>query len=89
MDEWDCGFCHFPYAQAMNLAELFADEELRRREFPVVRERVFLAHAGDCPLPFRVAQAVAGYAHLATTHDQERVIYPMILERGRAVVAQL
>jgi selenocysteine lyase/cysteine desulfurase len=73
----------------MNLAELFADEELRRREFPVVRDRIFLAHAGDCPLPHRVAQAVADYALLATTHDQERVIYPMILERGRAVVARL
>ena len=30
----------------MNLSELLSNEELRQREFPVTREKVFLAHAG-------------------------------------------
>jgi len=34
---------------------------------------VFLAHAGDCPLPRRVAEAVRDYAKLTTQDDQEAV----------------
>ena len=46
----------------MTLTELLANEELRQREFPVAREKIFLAHAGDCPLPRRVAEAIANSA---------------------------
>ena len=42
----------------MTISELHTNEELRRTEFPVVAEKVFLAHAGVCPLPRRVAEAV-------------------------------
>lgn len=73
----------------MNLAELLKNEDLRRHEFPVLREKLFLAHAGDCPLPRRVAEAVSSYALNATTGDQEASIYPAILERGRNVAARL
>ncbi len=73
----------------MNIAEILADEQLRQREFPVTRERVFLAHAGDCPLPRRVAQAVADYALAATGGDQEQIVYPQILARGREAIARL
>ncbi|HVM46962.1 MAG TPA: aminotransferase class V-fold PLP-dependent enzyme [Candidatus Acidoferrum sp.] len=73
----------------MTLADILSDEELRRREFPVVQHKVFLAHAGDCPLPRRVAEAVAGYAREAANGDQERVVYPAILEKGRKIGAQL
>src|SRR5260370_12577005 len=73
----------------MTLTELLANEELRRSEFPVAREQIFLAHAGDCPLPRRVAEAVANYATQCTTGDQERVIYPMVLNNGRRLAAQL
>jgi cysteine desulfurase / selenocysteine lyase len=55
----------------MNLPELFAVEELRRREFPVVRDKIFLAHAGVCPLPHRVATAISGCAGEGTLGDQE------------------
>jgi selenocysteine lyase/cysteine desulfurase len=73
----------------MNLTELLANEELRRHEFPVVREKIFLAHGGDCPLPRRVAEAVAQYARAATNGDQERVVYPKILSDGRDRAGQI
>ena len=73
----------------MTIAELLANEPMRQREFPVVRERVFFGHAGVCPLPQRVAEAVSNYARQCTTGDQEAFVYPMILSQGRAVAAQL
>ncbi|MDB6021237.1 MAG: Aminotransferase class [Pedosphaera sp.] len=73
----------------MTLSEVLNNEELRHREFPVTRDKIFLAHAGDCPLPRRVAEAIAAYAHQATTGDQERFVYPAILETGRKLAARL
>ncbi len=73
----------------MTLTEVLENEELRQREFPVTRKQVFLAHGGDCPMPARVADAVASYAKLATTGDQERFVYPAILDEGRALAARL
>lgn len=73
----------------MTVDQILSDEQLRLTEFPVARERIFLAHAGDCPLPRRVAQAVADYALQCTRGDQEQFIYPDILERGRALGARL
>ncbi|MBP9902530.1 MAG: aminotransferase class V-fold PLP-dependent enzyme [Verrucomicrobiota bacterium] len=73
----------------MTIAEVLSNEELRRHEFPVVQKKIFLAHAGDCPLPRRVAQAVADYAHHAAAGDQESVIFPSVLEDGRKLAAQL
>ena len=73
----------------MTLAEILTDEELRQREFPVAREKVFLAHAGDCPLPRRVAEAISTYLRQSTTGDQEKFVYPMILTQGRNLAAQL
>jgi selenocysteine lyase/cysteine desulfurase len=73
----------------VTVQEILANEELRQREFPVVRNKIFLAHAGDCPLPQRVAQAVADYAHASASYDQEALIYPRALEDGRRLAAQL
>jgi selenocysteine lyase/cysteine desulfurase len=73
----------------MTLTELLADEALRRHEFPVAQDKIFLAHGGDCPLPRRVAEAVAKYARQATTGDQEKFVYPAILSDGRKLAAQL
>jgi len=73
----------------MILAELLANEELRRHEFPVARDKVFLAHGGDCPLPRRVADAVAKYAQLSCADDQERLVYPEILGHFRKLAARL
>ncbi|HXT10593.1 MAG TPA: aminotransferase class V-fold PLP-dependent enzyme [Candidatus Angelobacter sp.] len=73
----------------MTLPEIFSDERLRRSEFPVAEKKIFLAHAGVCPLPRRVAEAVSSYVREATTGDQERFVYPQILTDGRKLVAQL
>lgn len=73
----------------MTLSELLDNEELRHHEFPVTRDKIFLAHAGDCPLPHRVAEAISKYAREATLGDQERFIYPAVLETGRKLAARL
>ncbi len=71
------------------LKQVLADEALRQREFPVTRNKIFLAHAGVCPLPQRVAQAVADYAHQSSTGDQEKFIFPALLDDGRKLAAKL
>src|SRR5579872_3702061 len=73
----------------MTLAELLANEELRRHEFPVVQEKIFLAHAAVCPLPRRVEEAVANYARQCTLGDQEKSVPPRTLETGRSLAARL
>jgi len=74
---------------ALSLSEILNNEQLRHHEFPATRDKIFLAHAAVCPLPRRVADAVADYARLAATGDQESVVYPAVLERGRALAARL
>lgn len=73
----------------MTLTELLANENLRRHEFPVTRDKIFLAHAGDCPLPRRVAEAISTYARDAASGDQEKFVYPTILGDGRKLAAQI
>src|SRR5260221_3758802 len=73
----------------LSLTEILNDEQLRHHEFPATRDKVFLAHAGVCPLPRRVADAVADYARLAATADQESIVYPAVLEKGRALASRL
>jgi cysteine desulfurase/selenocysteine lyase len=73
----------------MNLTEILANEELRQHEFPVTRDKIFLAHAGVCPLPRRVAEAVSSYVGEASTGDQEKFVYPVMVEEGRKLAAQL
>jgi len=73
----------------MTVAEIQSNEALRNREFPVTKDRIFLGHAGDCPLPGRVAAAIAKYAEDATTGDQEKSVYPAIIERARKLGSEL
>src|ERR1035438_769112 len=58
----------------MTLTELLANEELRQHEFPVARDKIFLAHAGVCPLPQRGAEAVSECAQRGTLGDQEAFV---------------
>jgi cysteine desulfurase / selenocysteine lyase len=58
----------------MTLTELLTNEELRQREFPVVRDKIFLAHAGVCPLPQRIAEAISECAKCGTRGDQEAFV---------------
>ena len=72
----------------MTLTELLANEELRRSEFPVARDKIFLAHAGVCPLPRRVAAAVSECAQRGTLGDQEAFVLHR-LNDARRLGAQL
>ena len=72
----------------MTLTELLANEELRQREFPVTRDKIFLAHAGVCPLPHRVAEAVSECAKRGTLGDQEAFVLHR-LNDARKLGAQL
>src|SRR5262245_43054850 len=73
----------------MTINELHSNEELRQSEFPVTRDKVFLAHAGVCPLPHRVAEAIRAYASLSTRGDQETLLSAFELRRSRDLVARL
>jgi selenocysteine lyase/cysteine desulfurase len=72
----------------MTIAELLSNEDLRRREFPVAREKIFLAHAGVCPLPRRVADAIADCAAQGTLGDQEEFMLSR-LDHARKLAATL
>src|SRR5215471_935273 len=73
----------------MTLAEILGDETVRRREFPVVASQIYLAHAGVCPLPRRVADAMADYLNACRTYDQEKALTPGLLTEGRKRAAGL
>src|SRR5689334_14302523 len=73
----------------MTIHELLSGEELRRRLFPVTRDKIFLAHAGVCPVAGRVMEAISGYVQQGATGDQEEFVYPMVLNRGRKLAAEL
>lgn len=72
----------------MSLAEILTNEELRRHEFPVARAKAFFAHAGVCPLPRRVADAVAQCAGEGTLGDQESFMMNR-LDDARKLTASL
>jgi cysteine desulfurase/selenocysteine lyase len=72
----------------MTLAEILSNEELRQHEFPVVKNKIFLAHAGVCPLPRRIAQAIADCAHEGALGDQEAFVLHR-LEDARQTGAKL
>src|SRR6059036_2784678 len=73
----------------MTLSEIFSNEPLRRQEFPVAREKIFLAHAGVCPLPRRVSGAIRTYAELCTQGDQETLLPAQQMRRSRELAARL
>ncbi len=71
----------------MTLEELHSNEELRLREFPVAREKIYLAHAGVCALPRREQEAICKYAEGSTRADQECVLPPSWLRETRQLAA--
>ncbi len=73
----------------MTIAELHADEDLRRHEFPVVAAKTFLGHAAVAPLPRRVADAVKARAEAAVTADQEASLPPNYVADTRRLVADV
>jgi selenocysteine lyase/cysteine desulfurase len=73
----------------VTIPDILANEELRQREFPVAREKVFLAHAGVCPLPQRVTKAIQTYLEYCTLDDQESVFPASRLMEARQLAARL
>jgi selenocysteine lyase/cysteine desulfurase len=73
----------------MTVSEILANEELRRHEFPVAREHIFLAHAGVCPIPRRVAESIRSYAELSTRGDQETLVPAFEMHQTRELAARL
>ena len=73
----------------LTLSEILQDEALRQREFPVVSRQTFLAHAGVCPLPRRVADSVATHAQACTVDDQEEALAPGVVGQVRRLDAGL
>ncbi|MBU6409426.1 MAG: aminotransferase class V-fold PLP-dependent enzyme [Verrucomicrobia bacterium] len=72
----------------MTIPEILGNEELRRREFPVAREKAFLAHAGVCAIPRRVSEAMADYARQCALGDQEEAMQARVAE-ARTLGARL
>jgi len=71
------------------IAQLAADEALRRREFPICARTIYCAHASDAPLPRRVAEAMKESIERNSVDARE---YDRELERiaeTRALVARL
>src|SRR6185436_8733611 len=73
----------------MQLTEILSNEELRRHEFPVTRDKVFLAHAGVCPLPRRVSEAVQNFARECSVADQEEILPPSYTRQTRQLAATM
>ncbi len=73
----------------MTVSEILTNEELRRHEFPVAGERIFMAHAAVCPLPRRVAHAVSQHCEGAMLDDQEGLNPAAPLKRAREAAARL
>ena len=72
----------------MKLLDLQNDESLRRREFPVCADKVYLAHAGVSPVPSVVTQAIHEVATAAGLDEQE-VGLGDLLRVARARAAKL
>src|SRR5213593_918617 len=73
----------------MTLEEILTNEELRQHEFPVTREKIFLAHAGVCPLPRRVTVAMHEYIERGARDDQEEVFPEGKFREARSAAARL
>jgi cysteine desulfurase / selenocysteine lyase len=71
------------------IAELLRDETVRRREFPVCEGKVFLAHAGVCPLPRRVADAMKEYVEVSAHDQQENARSDEVVSETRILAARL
>jgi len=73
----------------MTLNDILTDEKLRQHEFPVTRDKIFLAHAAVCPLPRRVTETTQTYLQSAQCGDQEAVLPAGWMRRLRELTARL
>jgi cysteine desulfurase / selenocysteine lyase len=73
----------------LSLETLLADPLLRCREFPVIEENLFLAHAGVTILPRRVAAAMQDHAEQSCLRMQEYPEAWRAVTESRVVAARL
>lgn len=71
------------------IADLAANEETRRHEFPVCARKIYCAHAADAPLPRQVADAMRESIERASTDERQFEIELGRIARTRTAVAQL
>lgn len=71
------------------IAAFEADEELRRREFPICARKIYCAHAADAPLPRRVADAMGASIERASSDARNYDNELARIEETRALVARL
>jgi cysteine desulfurase / selenocysteine lyase len=71
------------------IARLGADEELRRREFPICARKIYCAHAADAPLPRRVAEAMRESIERASIDARNYENELERIEETRTLVARL
>src|SRR4051812_17046371 len=64
-------------------------EEERHHRFPVSRENIYFAHAGVCPLPRCVADAITNYTQIASQKTQEFADVLRDVKKVRQLCAQL
>ncbi len=73
----------------MDIATVLKDEALRQQEFPVTKQKAFLAHAAVCALPQRVATAMTDFTTRCTRSDQEVMQSEAMMDETRKLAAQL
>jgi selenocysteine lyase/cysteine desulfurase len=73
----------------ISISELLRDETRRRHEFPICDGKVFLAHAGVCPLPRRVVDAMKQYVEACAHEHQENILPDEVIGETRALAARL
>ena len=76
------------HAEEGLIAALDADEELRRREFPVCARKVYCAHAADAPLPRRVADAMRDSIERASSDARQYDLELAHIAETRKAVAR-
>jgi len=73
----------------MNINDILNNETLRQKEFPVAKQKIYLAHAAVCPLPAQVIGAIKGYVRRASTRGQFEYLHKKIEEETRDLAARL
>ncbi|NUM56503.1 MAG: aminotransferase class V-fold PLP-dependent enzyme [Candidatus Hydrogenedentes bacterium] len=73
----------------MQLNDIVENESLRREAFPVAAERIFMAHAGVCPLPKVAVDAMNAFCARGSSGPQENAWSNGQVLRARQVAARL
>jgi cysteine desulfurase/selenocysteine lyase len=74
---------------AETLESVLGDESIRRREFPVVSDTVYLAHAAVCPLPACVVSAQLRYLERAGRGGQFEHLHAAAETEARSLAAAM